>query len=102
MINLNKLCLSVTLEHGTHHLLFAVCDLASPNSGISTLLNFQKLKLNSDMLLCNTFPAQMSGQGGMVGGVNCKSGFIYGKYIILQNEYLEPHLSLSEVVVYGI
>ena len=46
MINLNKSCLSVTLEHGTHHLLFAVCDLASPNSGISTLLNFQKLKLN--------------------------------------------------------
>ena len=46
MINLNKSCLSVTLEHGTHHLLFAVCDLASPNSGISTLFNFQKLKLN--------------------------------------------------------
>ena len=46
MIILNNFCLSATLEHGTHHLLFAVCDLASPNSGISTLLNFQKLKLN--------------------------------------------------------
>ena len=53
------------------------------------------------MLLCNTFPVTMAFKGGMVGGVNCKSGMIRGKFILLQNSYLEPDLSLGEVVVYG-
>ena len=44
----------------------------------------------------------MSSRGGMVGGVNCKSGLIYGQYIILQNSYEMTDLSLSEVFVYGI
>ena len=61
----------------------------------------QKLTLNSHMLLCNTFPGTMSEKGGMVGGVNCKSGMIYGKFVLLQNAYLSAHLSLAEVVVYG-
>ena len=58
--------------------------------------------LHSDMELCNTFQATMSSRGGMVGGVNCKSGLIYGQYIILQNSYEMTDLSLSEVFVYGI
>ena len=53
------------------------------------------------MLLCNTFPGTMSEKGGMVGGVNCKSGMIYGKFVLLQNAYLSADLSLAEVVVYG-
>ena len=43
----------------------------------------------------------MSEKGGMVGGVNCKSGMIYGKFVLLQNAYLSADLSLAEVVVYG-
>ena len=44
----------------------------------------------------------MTYKGGMVGGVNCRSGMIYGKYVILQNSYEEGSLSLAEVVVYGV
>ena len=43
----------------------------------------------------------MSEKGGMVGGVNCKSGMIYGKFVLLQNAYLSADFSLAEVVVYG-
>ena len=60
------------------------------------------MALNSDILFCNTFPATMSEKGGMIGGVNCRSGMIYGKYVILQNSYEKASLSLSEVVVYGV
>ena len=63
---------------------------------------FQKLVLNSDILFCNTFPATMTYKGGMIGGVNCRSGMIYGKYVILQNSYEEASFSLAEVVVYGV
>ena len=41
-------------------------------------------------------------KGGMIGGVNCRSGMIYGKYVILQNSYEEGSLSFAEVVVYGV
>ena len=44
----------------------------------------------------------MAEKGGMVGGVNCKSGMIYGRYILLQNSYLKSGFSLGEIVVYGI
>ena len=44
----------------------------------------------------------MSYSGGMIGGVNCRSGMIYGKYVILQNSYEEASFSLAEVVVYGV
>ena len=39
----------------------------------------------------------MSEKGGMIGGVNCRSGMIYGKYVLLQNAYEEGSLSLAEV-----
>ena len=58
--------------------------------------------MNSDILFCNTFPATMSAKGGMIGGVNCRSGMIYGKYVILQNSYEKADFSLAEVVVYGV
>ena len=60
------------------------------------------MALNSDILFCNTFPATMSYSGGMIGGVNCRSGMIFGKYVILQNSYEEASLSFAEVVVYGV
>ena len=71
-------------------------------SNLDDKFEFQKLAMNADMLLCNTFQATMSSKGGMIGGVNCKSGLIYGQYVILQNSYEMRDLSLSEVIVYGI
>ena len=44
----------------------------------------------------------MTYKGGMIGGVICRSGMIYGKYVILQNSYEEASFSLAEVVVYGV
>ena len=84
------------------------CSKADPFESVRLKLGhtnvyflLQKLTLNSQMLLCNTFPGTMSEKGGMVGGVNCKSGMIYGKFVLLQNAYLSADLSLAEVVVYG-
>ena len=78
-----------------------VCDSTLKLGHANVYFLLQKLTLNSQMLLCNTFPGTMSEKGGMVGGVNCKSGMIYGKFVLLQNAYLSADLSLAEVVVYG-
>ena len=57
---------------------------------------------DTELFYCGTYPGVMEDKGGHIGGVYCKSGFVVGSYVIIQNIFEAHGLSISEITAYGL